>query len=279
MISGQNIWHIFWTFLLTLSGLYLIILIILTVFQSKFIYFPQSQISATPDFIGIEYEQIEFKATDGVNLSGWFVPANNHRGIILFCHGNAGNISHRLESIKIFFELGLSVFIFDYRGYGQSEGNPSETGTYLDAEGAWKYLIQVKNIKSDEIVIFGRSLGASIAAWTAQKYNPKALIIESAFTSVPGLGSKIYPFLPVKLLSRFKYSTIDYIRDISCPLLIVHSRNDDLIPYEHGIKLFETAHEPKDFLEISGTHNEGFLMSEALYKKGINSFLSKYFEK
>ena len=275
MISGQNIGHIFWTFLLTISGLYLIIIIILTVFQSRFIYFPHKQISATPEFIGIEFEQIVFEASDGVNLCGWFIPAENHNKTLLFCHGNAGNISHRLESIKIFADLGLGVFIFDYRGYGSSKGNPSEEGTYLDAAGAWQYLIDIKMIKPDEIIIFGRSLGASIAAWTAQKYDPKALIIESAFISVPELGSEIYPFLPVKLLSRFKYSTIDYIRKISCPVLVIHSRNDDLIPYKHGVKLFETANEPKEFLEIFGSHNEGFLVSGDKYKQGLNSFLSK----
>lgn len=246
------------------------------IFQSHLIYFPDKTIAVTPDAIGLAYEQVSFTAEDGVRLSGWFIPSEKHRGALLFCHGNAGNISHRLESILIFHSLGLSVFIFDYRGYGSSEGKTTEQGTYRDAEAAWNYLIHEKEYSPSEIIIFGRSLGGAVAAWLAQNHTPMALILESTFTSAKDLGAEIFPFLPVRWLSRFNYNAIKYVRSVSSPILIIHSRNDDIIPFKNGKRLFETANNPKEFLEISGSHNDGFIISGNYYTAGINSFISKY---
>jgi len=196
--------------------------------------------------------------------------------VILFCHGNAGNISHRLESIQVFHRLGLSTFIFDFRGYGQSEGRPTEQGTYLDAEAAWHYLVRERQMSPTEIIIFGRSLGGSIAAWLAQDHTPKALIIESTFTSVRDIAAELYPYLPVRWLCRFNYNAMDYLHQLNCPVLIVHSRDDEMISFSHGRRLFETANEPKEFLEIMGTHNEGFMTSAKRYEDGLDSFISKH---
>ncbi len=211
-----------------------------------------------------------------MKLSGWFVPAERSRGVILFCHGNAGNISHRLESVQVFHRLGLSTFVFDYRGYGQSEGKPTEQGTYLDAEAAWRHLVQKQQVDPTEIIIFGRSLGGAIAAWLARDHPPKALIIESTFTSVRDIGAELYPYLPVRLLSRFDYNAMDYLRQVNCPVLIVHSRDDEIIPFSHGRRLLETANEPKEILEITGTHNEGFMTSAKRYEDGLDSFISAH---
>ena len=194
--------------------------------------------------------------------------------MVLFCHGNAGNMSHRLESIRVFHRLGLSTLIFDYRGYGQSEGKPTEQGTYLDAEAAWRYLVQRQEVDPAEVFVFGRSLGGAIAAWLARGHTPKALIMESTFTSVPDIAAHLYPYLPVRLLSRFHYNAVDYVRQVNCPVLIVHSRDDEMIPFSHGRRLFETANEPKEFLEIRGSHNEGFMTSADRYEEGLASFLS-----
>jgi len=196
--------------------------------------------------------------------------------VILFCHGNAGNISHRLESIQIFHRLGLNVFIFDYRGYGRSEGKPSEIGTYRDVEAVWQYLVEERQVSPNRIVVFGRSLGGAVAAWSANRHTPGALILESAFTSVPDIAAKLYPYLPVRLLSRFKYNTAEYLDEVDCPVLIVHSREDEIMPFSHGKQLFERARGPKEFLEISGTHNEGFITSEKRYIEGLNTFISEY---
>lgn len=275
-IVGQRVWHMFWSVIPVFVGSYIGLVTILMVFQSHFIYFPEREITVTPAEIGLSYEAVCFEAADGVKLSGWFVPAERSRGVILFCHGNAGNISHRLESVQVFYRLGLSTFIFDYRGYGQSEGKLTEQGTYLDAEAAWRYLVQKQQVDPTEIIIFGRSLGGAIAAWLARDHPPKALIIESTFTSVRDIGAELYPYLPVRLLSRFDYNAMDYLRQVNCPVLIVHSRDDEIIPFSHGRRLFETANEPKEFLEITGTHNEGFMTSAKRYEDGLDSFISAH---
>ena len=266
----------FWSVVLVFVGVYIGLVGILMVFQSRFIYFPEREIVVTPDEIGLSYESVRFEAADGVKLSGWFVPAEKSRAVILFCHGNAGNISHRLESIEVFHRLGLSAFIFDYRGYGESEGRITERGTYLDAEAAWHYLVQERGVDPTEIIVFGRSLGGAIAAWLAQDHTPNALVIESTFSSVRDIAAELYPYLPVRLISRFDYDAADYLRRVNCPVLIVHSRDDEMISFRHGRRLFEAAHEPKEFLEIRGTHNDGFITSAKRYEDGLNAFISKH---
>ena len=250
--------------------------LILLVFQSSFVYFPEREVSATPGNLGLRFEDVTFESGDGVMLTGWFIPADRGRGVILFCHGNAGNISHRLESIHIFNRLGFATFIFDYRGYGKSGGKPTENGTYLDAESAWNYLVDERGIRAGEITVFGRSVGGAIASWLAAGKNPAALIVESAFTSVRDIAGDLYPYLPVRLLSRIKYSTIEYIKDVDSPILVVHSRDDEIIPFSHGERLFDAAGENAEFLVIRGGHNDGFIESGSLYMDGLDRFLSEH---
>ena len=259
-----------------IAGVFAAVAGYLFVFQSNYVYYPGRTLSTDPGDIGLSFENISFETTDGVKLSGWFIPCDSPRGVILFCHGNAGNISHRLDSIQIFHRLGLGVFIFDYRGYGQSEGKPSESGTYRDVEAAWQYLVEERQVIPDKIIVFGRSLGGAIAAWQARSHKPGALILESTFTSVPNLAAELYPYLPVKLLSRFKYDTEVYLEGVHCPVLIVYSPDDEMMPYRHGQRLFEVAKEPKEFLEISGSHNEGFINSGKRYEEGLNTFISEF---
>jgi len=244
--------------------------------QDGMIYVPETTITHNPNNIGLAYEEVSVRTKDGLSISGWYIPAKNEKAVILFCHGNAGNISSRLDSISIFNNLSLSVLIFDYRGYGKSGGRPSEAGTYLDAEAAWDYLVNVKKIPPGRIIVYGRSLGGAVAAEIALRRSPAALIVESGFTSVPDLGQKIYPWLPVGLISKFRYATIDKIGTIKCPKLITHSRRDDIVPFEHGRALYEKASPPKEFLEIRGGHNDGFLLSGMTYTGGMEGFLERY---
>lgn len=182
-------------------------------------------------------------------------------------------MTHRLDSINIFSNLGLNCFIFDYRGYGSSEGKLSEEGTYLDVKASYEWLTQEKRISPNDIIIFGRSLGGSIAAQLAAKVEARALIIESAFTSYVDIGRKFYPYMPVRWFARFSYRTVDYVKDVRCPVMIIHSRDDEIVPFEFGLELYEAANEPKEFIEISGSHNDGFLVSSEIYKKAWTKWL------
>jgi hypothetical protein len=244
--------------------------------QSRMVYLPQRDLAASPAAIGLRHEEVFFPAGDGVKLHGWYVPSEPARGVLLFCHGNAGNISYRLDSIMIFHRLGLSVFIFDYRGYGWSEGEPTEEGTYRDAAGAWDYLVQKREVRPERIVIFGRSLGGAVAAWLGQDRPAGALILESTFSSFRDIAEDIHPWLPVRLLARYDYETAAFLTRVRCPVLIVHSRDDELIPFKHGEKLFAAAKEPKAFLEITSSHNDGFQRSGAAYTKGLDAFLTRW---
>ncbi len=257
-------------------GAYAVLSIYVYYMQSSMIYYPNMpgrDLVATPENIGLNFQNVEFFTEDKVRLHGWFIPNKNAKRTVLFFHGNAGNISHRLESIEIFHRLELNVFIIDYRGYGQSEGKISEQGTYRDAEAAWNYLINTQGINEQEIIIFGRSLGASIASWLASKHTPAALIIESGFTSVPSMGQRFYPFLPIRWLTHFKYDTRQYVKNISCPVMVAHSKNDEIIPYDEGREIFDAAAEPKQFLEMRGGHNDGFMVSGSTYIEGLRSFI------
>jgi len=240
---------------------------ILYLMQPVFLYSPTREVTYTPGELGLDFESVVFKTSDGLRLTGWFIPADNSRLTVLFCHGNGGNMMHRLDSINILCNLGLNCFIFDYRGYGNSEGKPTEEGTYIDATAAYKWLTEEKKISPpDDIIIFGRSLGGSIAAQLASKVEARALIIESGFTSYVDMGRKFYPYMPVRFFASYGYSTIDYVKEVHCPVMLIHSRNDEIVPFEFSLELHEAANEPKELIEISGSHNDGFLVSSEIYK-------------
>jgi fermentation-respiration switch protein FrsA (DUF1100 family) len=240
--------------------------------QSSFVYCPSKQMDATPKSSGLDYEDVTFAASDGVRLNGWFIPAEKSPCVVLFCHGNAGNLSSWLSAAEMVHDMGLSIFMFDYRGYGLSGGKPTEGGTYLDAEAAWAHLVETRKVPPEQVVIVGRSLGGPIAAKLAGRTNPKALVLESTFTSMPDVAGDVFPYMPTRIICRFKYPTLEYLKGVKCPVMIVHSREDELIPFKHGQRLFEGAAGPKRFLEIKGTHNEGYFTSGRTYVDGFNGF-------
>jgi len=263
-----------------LSSLFLVLVLgwllmtaLMYAFQSRLIYFPQRALNATPAAAGLDFRDVFLTTSDGIRLHGWYIPVPGAARTLLFLHGNAGNISHRLDSLRIFHELGLSVFIIDYRGYGRSDGHPDEAGTYRDAQAAWDYLLNEQGLRPRDIVIFGRSLGGGVASWLASRNMPAALIMESTFTSVGDLAADLYPWLPARTLTRIHYPSIDRIQDVNAPVLVVHSMDDELIPYRHGRRLFLAAGEPKSFLRLEGGHNDGFLTSRSAYMPGLQAFL------
>ncbi len=253
---------------------YGLLLVAMYTFQAQFVYFPASTVDATPADAGLVFEEVSLRTEDGVPLHGWWLPAARPaRQTLLFLHGNAGNIAHRLDSLRIFHELGVDTLIIDYRGYGKSGGTPSESGTYADASAAWHYLTRVRAVPAGRIVVFGRSLGAAVAVWLATHRTVGALIIESGFTSLPDLAAHHYSWLPVRRLARYSYDSAARLPRVSVPILVVHSRDDEIIPFEHGHHLFAVAPEPKQFLILDGDHNAGFLTSRTRYVAGLRRFL------
>jgi len=270
------------TLLAGLALIYAALGVALYLFQGSMVFLanlPGRALDATPADIGLQYEDVGIDTADGERLHGWYVPAINARGTLLFFHGNAGNISHRLESILIFNRLALDVLIVDYRGYGQSTGRPGEQGTYRDAQAAWDYLVRERSVSPGNIVIFGRSLGGAVGAWLASELpaveQPAAVIIESAFTSGADMARRLYPVYPARLLTRLRYPVVDYVQRISCPVLVVHSRNDEIIPFAMGRAIYEAAPQPRDFIELRGDHNAGFWISRQEYAAGLAAFLEK----
>jgi len=261
------------------AGVYVALLLYAYLRQTGMMYrpeLPSRALTGTPLDIGLTYEDVWPRAEDGVRLHGWYVPAAAARATILYFHGNAGNISQRLDSIRIFHDLGLSVLIFDYRGYGRSDGRPSEAGMQRDALAVWRHLVEDRGVAPRRLVYLGRSLGAAMAAWLAARRPPAALIVESTFTSVPDLAADYYWWLPARRLARFEYCTRDYLAAACCPVLVAHSRDDEIIPFRHGQALFAAAPEPKQLLQLRGSHEDNFLVSGEHYMRGLDAFLASH---
>jgi hypothetical protein len=274
------------------------------VLERSFIYFPERELIGNPAEFGLAFDDAYFTTSDGGRLHGWFVPGTGgsveqrnigtelrseavplfqgsnvpaaHGGLTwLWFHGNAGNISDRLENLHLLHEeLGVSVFIFDYRGYGRSEGSPSEQGTYRDAEAALAYLLTRPDVDPERIVYFGRSLGSAVAVELATHRPPFALILESPFTSMADLVRHHYRFLPATGLIRTKYDSLSKTAKVHAPLLVLHGDQDDIVPFESGRKLFEAASEPKRFYAIqSAGHNDTYIVGGREYFRALREFV------
>jgi len=230
--------------------------------------------------LGRPFEEVHLTASDGLRLHGWFFPAGREASraqlALLLLHGNAGNISHRLGFCQAWLELGLNVFLFDYRGYGLSEGRPSEPGTYLDAQAAYHWL-RDKNFAPQNIIALGKSLGGGIASELALRETVGGLILQSTFTSIPAVGSELFPWLPVNWLSTIKYDTLGRLPRIKVPSLIVHSRDDALVRFAHAEQNFAAANQPKMFLEIAGNHTSVLESGREHYLRGLEQYLCKFF--
>lgn len=255
-----------------LALLYLLVVCSMEWLNRHLIFHPARDHEAAPGELGLAWEDVTFPAADGPRLHGWFFPADDPRGTVLFCHGNAGNISHRLDTVEQLRRLRLSVLLFDYRGYGRSEGTPSEAGVYRDAEAAWRYLTGTRGIPPGRVLVHGRSLGGCVAAHLARDHTPAGLIVESAFADITDLGAELYRWLPVRWLSRVGFVTEDYVRTVRCPVLVVHSREDDMIGFHHARRIHAAAPQPKRLLPIQGPHNGSHQLSEETYLPALETF-------
>lgn len=242
--------------------------------QPRMVFFPTRGLQATPQSWGLDYEDVEFASADGVRLHGWFIPRTGARRVLLFLHGNAGNISHRRASVAIFHRLGLHVFLFDYRGYGRSGGRPDETGLYRDARAAWDHLVHARGLRPRQIVLFGRSLGGVVAAHLAAEVQPAGLILESTFSSARDMARVMLPVVSRLVPLRYRFDAVAAVRRVRVPVLVLHSREDSDVPYRLGRRVFEAANEPKRFVDLRGDHNSGFLASEPDYSTSLAAFLA-----
>ena len=254
---------------------YGVILALLFFFQSRLLYFPEiaRAAPATPRTVGLMFDEVWLDVEPNVKLHAWHVPHLRGKGVALILHGNAGSIALRVDWLRMFHDLGYASFVVDYRGYGRSSGAPSEEGTYADAKAAWDHLVHVRGYDPRDIVILGESLGGAIAAWLAARTAPRALILQSAFTSVPDVAASIYPVFPVRWISRFDYDTRAYLREVSAPVFVAHSPADEIIAFEHGRALYDAARAPKRFLELRGGHNQGFIFARPEWVEALGSFL------
>jgi hypothetical protein len=241
--------------------------------QPQMIFFPLSEHYQTPADWGLEYEDVTLDTQDGVQLHGWYIPNRESEQVMLFFHGNAGNISHRRDSIELFHHLGLNVFIIDYRGFGESEGKPGEQGLYKDAVAAWHYLTEEKGFDPDDVVIFGRSLGGAVAAKLAAGVEARGLILESTMSSARDFARAVFKILSRLVVVRYEFNTAQLVKSVHYPVLVLHSPEDEIMPFHLGEKIYDLANQPKHFVRMRGDHNNGFLLSQPEYEQELDRWL------
>ena len=243
--------------------------------EDRFIFHPSAEIVQTPLQVGLQFQDHFFTSADGVRLNGWFIPRRDARATLVWFHGNAGNISHRVENIKLLHDrVKINVFIFDYRGYGRSTGSSSEEGIYRDGAAALGFIKQQLGVEAKNLIIFGRSLGAAVAAEMALRFPCQGLILETPFTSIRDMAKAVFPVLPIGPLLQTRFDVREKVAKVKVPLLVLHGDRDDLVPYEQGEKVFAAARAPKEFYTIHGaTHNDTYLVGGNAYFERLRDFI------
>lgn len=259
-----------WTFVLLVLVAYAVLCAVLYTVQDRLVWLPGTPPGIDPGDLGLEWEEARITTADRVGLHGWFLPGGPEA--VLVSHGNAGTIAGRLPHAEAFLAMGRSVLLYDYRGYGRSEGRPSEEGTYLDAVAAFDWLTQ-RGFAPESITAYGESLGAAVTVELARRRAPARLILESGFTSVPDIGARVYPWLPVRLLARIRYATLAKAPGLALPVLVIHSPEDGLVPASHGRRIYDALPGPKRLLETGGGHNDGGFLQRAEWREAVRRFL------
>lgn len=253
--------------------------VILMLFEDKFIFFPSRYPEGLYHSVprGLHIQDHWFTTEDGVRLNGWFMPNDSGLGTLVVSHGNAGNISHRIDRLIRFKRAGFSVFLYDYRGYGRSDGSPTEEGIYRDGLAAFDYASKLPDVDPARMIIFGTSLGSAVAVEVATQRSATALVLETPFTSAKDMAGALYPFLPAKYLVRSRFDSEQKIRSIRTPVLIIHGTEDSIVPIELGKQLFDAANQPKEFYEIPGAdHNNTFLIGGLEYESRLHAFAERF---
>ncbi len=260
------------------AACYVVLLIVLRLGESRLLYVPggSRSLAEPPAALGLGILRVELTASDGVRLVSWAMPADSGSGYwLLICHGNAGNIS---EAGRPFHyaglrALGLSLFAFDYRGYGESEGAPTEEGLYRDADAAYRYLRDELDVPAERIVVFGHSLGSAVALELVSRVPAAGVVLDGALTSVVERAQELFPYAPVRWIAASRYPSIERVGALTIPKLFLHARADEVIPFGHGRRLFEAAAEPKLFVPLQGGHGDAFEVDSAAYFGAIGRFI------
>lgn len=257
-------------------------------FERSMIYYPTRYPDGTWDTealvagTGATLESCFFPTADGVTLNAWWFrpsptarPAPTAATVLLWFHGNAGNLSYRADMMLDLGRIPVQVFIVDYRGYGRSDGSPSEEGLFRDGEAAWRYLTAARNVPADRVVVFGKSLGGAVAVSLASKVVPAGLVVQSSFTSVPAMAAHHFPFIP-RALIRTRMDSRSKIGRVRCPILVIHSPQDEIVPFALGRALYDAAPEPKRLVEVPGaSHNDTWLVGGEQYLDALRSFIAE----
>lgn len=266
-------------------GLYLLICLVFYLRQNALIFYPSPPPQWTPAAEGRAYRELTIATSDGERLQAWLIepsrrgdaggPQAAKPAVVLYSHGNAGNIAHRIDIAAVFADLGLAVLLYDYRGYGGSTGAPSEDGLYADAAAVWEHLTRAEGFAPERIVLFGESLGGAVSIELATHKRVAALILEDTFTSIADIGAHLYRWLPIRLLARTRFDSSSRIARVAAPVLVIHSPDDELVPIAHGRALFDAAREPKEFLATGGSHNAGGFRLRAEWIAAVRDFLAR----
>lgn len=243
-------------------------------FERAMVFIPAKTMYAHPGTVGLPFEQLWLTASDGARLRAWWIPGPSAEAPVILClHGNGGNISMRTDKIKIFHDAGAAQLWFDYRGYGESSGSPNEPGLYRDALAAWAWLERVKTVPAARLVLYGESLGCAVAVELATHVPAAGLIVESGFTSIKDMARVVLPWFPVRL-AKLRFDSLAKLPRVAIPTLILHSPEDDIIPYEQARRNYAASGAAKKTLvQLKGSHNHGFLDTGPAYGAAIRDFL------
>lgn len=242
-------------------------------FERAMIFVPSRELAGHPGVVGLPWEPIRLTASDGVRLSAWWIPGPKDDSPVLLClHGNAGNLSSRLDKMVLLREAGAAQLWVDWRGYGESAGAPSEQGLYRDGLAAWAWLNAVKQVPPERLVFYGESLGGGVAVELATRVAPAGLILDSAFTSVPDMAARVLPFFP-RALIKTRFDNKAKLSRVAAPLLVLHSPDDEIVPFAMAQDNLSIHPGPKRLVELKGSHNEGFLEAGPAYPAAVRAFL------
>jgi pimeloyl-ACP methyl ester carboxylesterase len=260
---------------------YVAIVVGMRVNERRLVFKPADRtVPAPPDYFKLRQRHVRYPSTDGTVLSAWIVPAasRDSSGMwMLICHGNYGNIGYgqRPEFYAFARDAGLNLLAFDYRGFGESDGSADEAGLYQDALASWHYLTDSLGVPPSNIVIFGHSLGSGVATELATRVDAAALVLEGAFTSVIDRGQELYPLLPVRLIGSQRFESLARMPSITEPKLLLHSPEDDVIPFAHSERLLAAAAAPKRLVSVSGGHMDAFSQDKETYFGALAELLSR----